>query len=542
MAMVPVVDRELRVASRKTSLYWGRLLFAGSAIVVGAIFLYSLSRDLPVRVGQQMFGFLVNMTFLYCALAGVWATSDCLSEERRSETLGLLFLTNLKSLDVVLGKLVATSLQSVYGVFAVVPVLAIPLILGGVEFEEFLRVMLVLGSVLLVSLSLGVFVSSRSVNAVKSGSAVFLLVLVLCGAGPLLILILDSSPIELNSAARMGFLYSSPAFALYHAYKAAYGLQPSAYWVSVLLSFGYSFGLLALASRCVSVSWKGTARRSEINTSGVQEREAEQDSGRGNSRVLDENPLLWKFSRRSRMRNWVFGGLGAIGLYWLWGSFSYGQDFYNEANYLFTAFLMQFMLKCWVGAEAATRFGEDRRSGALELLLCTPLKVREILLGHSQSFYWQFFWPVFFVLVVCFSFLLEPLTSRWALIDPSTRYWVRLFLVGIVLFVLDLYALCWLGMWKGLNARYVNRAVLSNLLTVMGLPWVGFTLFAILFSMFSGPRQMGGRAAEDVLLGVWLVLGSVSSGWWWYFGRNRLLDELRRRAPFQVGDTRFASS
>ncbi len=543
MVMLPVVDRELRVASRKTSLYWGRLLFAGLAIIVGAIFLYSLSRGLPARVGQQMFVFLANMTFLYCAMAGVWATSDCLSEERRGETLGLLFLTNLKSFDVVLGKMVATSVQSVYAVLAVVPVLAIPLILGGVEFAEFVRVMLVLGVTLLVSLSMGVMVSSRSLNALKSGAGVFLLMLAFCGFGPLLVLIFDgASGSGMDPVIRRWFLSSSPAFALSLAYKSAYGAYSGSYWLSLLIGLGSSVGLLCLASRYVRENWQGADRKTEERGKADLDEGAMARVSRRKTPAMDENPLLWLLSRRAKKRNWVFVGLGVIALYWLWGSIVYKQDFYNEANYLFTAFLMQLMLKCWVGAEAASRFGEDRRSGALELLLCTPIRVREILQGHSQSFYWQFFWPVFWVLIICFAFLLEPMTSRWTLIDPSTRYWVRLFLVSILLFVLDLYALSWLGMWKGFNARYVNRAVMANLLTVLALPWVGFTLFTLLFSLFSIPGQVGGRAAEDVLLGGWLVLGCGSSGWWWYFGRNRLMNELRRRAPFQVGDTRLASS
>ena len=314
MAVLPVVDRELRVASRKTSLYWGRLLFAGLAIIVGAIFLYSLSRGLPVRVGQQMFVFLVNMTFLYCAIAGVWATSDCLSEERRSETLGLLFLTNLKSLDLVLGKMAATSVQSVYAVLAVIPVLAIPLILGGVEGAEFFRVMLVLGVTLLVSLSMGVLVSSRSLNAVKSGTAVFVLMLIFCGLGPLLVLIFEASGSGLDSELQRWFFYSSPAFPLYLSYKGTYGLDPGAYWVSLLIGLGSSVGMLCLASRYVRESWQGGALGAEERVDKLSKEASALRTSRGNSAVLEDNPLFWVLSRRSKKRHWVFLGLGVMGV------------------------------------------------------------------------------------------------------------------------------------------------------------------------------------------------------------------------------------
>jgi hypothetical protein len=83
------------------------------------------------------------VVFLYATVAGTLVTCDCLSEEKREGTLGLLFLTDLKGHDVVLGKLAATSVNAFYGMLAVLPMLAIPFILGGVTRAEMLRVVLV---------------------------------------------------------------------------------------------------------------------------------------------------------------------------------------------------------------------------------------------------------------------------------------------------------------------------------------------------------------------------------------------------------------
>ena len=55
-----------------------------------------------------LFWGLTGSAVFYCLLSGVWFTADCLSEEKREGTLGLLFLTDLKGYDVVFGKLVAT--------------------------------------------------------------------------------------------------------------------------------------------------------------------------------------------------------------------------------------------------------------------------------------------------------------------------------------------------------------------------------------------------------------------------------------------------
>ena len=62
----------------------------------------------PSTMGMSLFYTLSSFTFFYCAMSGIWVTSDCISEEKGEGTLGLLFLTDLKGYDVVFGKLAAT--------------------------------------------------------------------------------------------------------------------------------------------------------------------------------------------------------------------------------------------------------------------------------------------------------------------------------------------------------------------------------------------------------------------------------------------------
>ena len=538
MALLPIVDRELRVVSRKTSLYWGRLLFAGVGILT--LCLYSLSRDVPSQMSQAMFESLAMVTFVYCALAGVWATADCLSEERRGETLGLLFLTNLRGVDVVLGKMMATSLRSVYGVLAVFPIMAIPLILGGVDFAEFCRVMFVLVVTLFASLSLGVVVSSRSWSAVKSGAAVFFLMLGLCLFGLLLTLILELTPVPLSDGLVPWLNFHSPGFALFASFDSYYPQVTFFYWASISLNIVLTLGMLSLACLFVQRGWRDQSldeRGSPIVDSPAPG--PVRSPVRSIPHVHDANPIFWSLSRQRTKPKRVLAVLGILSLLWLGGSWLIGEGFFNEANYLFTAFLVHLILKCWVGAEATTRFGDDRRSGALELLLCTPIRIRDILSGHWQAFYWQFFWPVFFVLLIDVVFLLDPLTSRVAFADSTLIYWVKIFVASMILFVVDLYALSWLGMWKGLNGRFVNRAIFSNLISVLAVPWAACIVVGILVEQTS-LRQFFGARDEDFFLGIWFFIGCASSAYWGYSGRRCLVKELRRLAPFQAGDSRAA--
>ena len=61
-----------------------------------------------------------------------------------------------------IGKLAATSIQSIYGLLAIFPMLGLSLLLGGVTSGEFARVLLALLLVLLFSLAMGLAVSLRA--------------------------------------------------------------------------------------------------------------------------------------------------------------------------------------------------------------------------------------------------------------------------------------------------------------------------------------------------------------------------------------------
>src|SRR5262249_11952150 len=130
MTFLPIVDRELRVASRRRSTYWIRAGAATGVMVLGTWSFLMMRQESPRQIAMTLFGILTGSAVLYSLLSGVRSTADCLSQEKRDGTLGLLFLTDLKGYDVVMGKLAATSLNVLYSVLAVVPMLAIPLLMG----------------------------------------------------------------------------------------------------------------------------------------------------------------------------------------------------------------------------------------------------------------------------------------------------------------------------------------------------------------------------------------------------------------------------
>src|SRR5882762_5735957 len=165
MTFLPIVARELRVATRRRATYWSRVIAGLGAVGLTIWMVEALgTRVPPEQLGLQLFRAISELAFFFCLFPGVVLTADCLSEEKREGTLGLLFLTDLKGHDVVFGKLAATSVNSIYALVAVVPILALPFFLGGITAGEFWRMTQVLFTTLLFSLAASLFISSISRN------------------------------------------------------------------------------------------------------------------------------------------------------------------------------------------------------------------------------------------------------------------------------------------------------------------------------------------------------------------------------------------
>ena len=137
MNALPVIERELRAEARHAFTCWLRVLGAAAQLAVDA-----WERGLPLHRGRELFQVLSNALF-----AAIWifvplVTADCVSRERREGTLGLLFLTPLRAGDIVLAKGLAHGLRAAAIGLAVLPVLMLPLLMGGVSRVEVMLVVL----------------------------------------------------------------------------------------------------------------------------------------------------------------------------------------------------------------------------------------------------------------------------------------------------------------------------------------------------------------------------------------------------------------
>jgi ABC-type transport system involved in multi-copper enzyme maturation permease subunit len=254
MTFLPIVSRELRVLSRRRSTYWVRTGSALAVIILGTWMFLAMQRESPQTISNVLFGLLTGTAELYCLFSGVRSTADSLSYEKREGTLGLLFLTDLKGYDVVLGKLVATSVNGLYGVLAVVPMLAVPLLMGGISLAEFGRMALVAVNTLFFSLCIGMFVSSISKHAQRAALGTMLLILIAVAAGPLagwyLALLNKPRPMQLWP------FYPSPGFSYYLAWDIAYVKGAKDFRNSLITIHAIGWVALILSAFIAPRSWK----------------------------------------------------------------------------------------------------------------------------------------------------------------------------------------------------------------------------------------------------------------------------------------------
>jgi ABC-type transport system involved in cytochrome c biogenesis permease component len=529
MTFLPIVQRELLEASRRRGTYWIRVGIATVGLLIGVWVMFIPELRVPSRIGLALFVPLTIVALLYCALVGIFRTADCLSEEKREGTLGLLFLTDLKGYDIVFGKLVATSLNAVYGVLALFPVLAISLLAGGVTLAEFGRVVLVSLNTLFFSLAVGMFCSAVSRDERKAMGLATVLILFFVVGVPIICSIVEDALQWRGSGVAEVLALPSPSFSAMYAFDAPRrggGTGASLFFVSVLTVHLISWLLLVIGAFVVPRTWQdrplsAAALRRRQKLQGFGAAPVERQVGSRRQR-LAINPVFWLVTRGRLKMIAVWGALALGAFIWMLGLIWDPSDWRDEFPYVLTALIAHTLLRTWLVTEACRQFSLDRQSGALELLLSTPLPAREIVRGQVLGLEKQFAGPIFAVLLVDVVFLLA---------GPRNEGWTALWLLGMIVFLADVFALAWMGMWRGLNSRRPNRAASAALLRVLVLPWILIGLIATAIEVLNLDRYLVGGNWGDY--GFPLLYLVVSLGVDALFGlpaRSRLLQRFREVA------------
>src|SRR5579859_3172120 len=176
---------------------------------------------------------------------------------------------------------------------------------------------------------------------------------------------------------------------------------------------------------------------------------------------------------------------------------------------MFLAFGLHLIFKYMVATEATRRFSEDCHSGALELILITPLSESQIIAGQWRALWRHFKAPLVLLLLVKMG-MMAMIRGIAQFHDEGEAFIV--FPGGVAALLLDFYALGWVGMRAALGTKKHNRAILSALARVMLLPWLVFT---ILFLLDLAGVRISSRFMKNFLV-FWFILSAIidlAVGW-----------------------------
>jgi hypothetical protein len=210
-------------------------------------------------------------------------------------------------------------------------------------------------------------------------------------------------------------------------------------------------------------------------------------------------------------------------------------------------FIAHYILCFWIAIQAPRRLADDKQSGALELLLCTPITPLNIVRGSMLSLRRRFGRALFALLALDAFLIFAWFEGNGGWADFRADEWFKLSLGAAVVFPLQAWSMARVGIYQGLVSANSLRATFMVIWKVGLLPivmWIAFMMTCDILGLLRGRNSdtfaFGALAGVHVLPcsfflahASWrlhrrfrmLAAQSAHRAWW-----KRWLDEQRRPA------------
>lgn len=415
----PVLARELVTAPRRNAFYFVRTVFVAALFAVTLtawqLLIGSQSLENPGDLawfGAAAFQILAPLQLAVALPFSALLVASAVALEKDRKTLDLLLLTNVSNSELVLGKLLSGMLSVIVVIAAAWPFMMMVTLLGGVSFEQVLRVETVL------------FVSTLAAGSLGSTIALWREKTFQSLAMTVLLIVLWLAVWEVASASAVAKLwggqsaeYWAAVFSPWHAIQQAARPRLGGTAAAVSLSdsvvlFAVAFLSIAAGLNVVAIAkvrtWNPTREvvrgaRRDLDTSqdtlalSVSQSNDNVHSADGKVRAVWNNPVLWR-----DMCTWAYGKKILLVRLAYWAVFLIcaaavargdAADLGDGATFSIPTAARSIIALTIVGllllnALAVTSLTNERDSGALDLLLVTDLSPKEIVFGKlGGAFY-----------------------------------------------------------------------------------------------------------------------------------------------------------
>jgi ABC-type transport system involved in multi-copper enzyme maturation permease subunit len=521
----PIFNREWLTVPRRTGHYVVRVAYFGALWVLGltawqAVVGWSQEANLAdnARFGLLLFHVLTLVQLLVVPFIAALSAASAVSQEKDRRTFILLLLTDLRSHEIVVGKLLGSLLQIALLLLGMVPVLALILLLGGIAPEQVGQAALVIGSAALAAGSLGTLIALwREKTFQVLAMTVLVMVLYLCFARALPTLA-ELAGVHVAATATWPAWFD-PFRALAEVLDAApddiIGLPPAVGFAAVM------GGITLLLN-----AW-GIWKLRVWNPSGepVQQRERKEDEDETKDRVrahaapgrvrnVRGNPILWReiFTRAYGRRSFLvklsyFLAVALVGYYALSPLLipGGGRTPFLAAYGIVPIVILSLLL---IAAQSVTAITSERDTGALDLLLVTDLTPKEFIFGKLGGILYNskeyLIPPLALVIVYGVMGLLASPSAKHPELSPQMNREAGICVVVGILVMFAFVAV--LGIHVALRADKSRTAVLQTLATVLFLS-VG-TLVCIYLILING------RFEAQWTSFILYVVASIGGLWW----------------------------
>jgi ABC-type Na+ efflux pump permease subunit len=532
---LPVLHRELRENSHRAFNYYLRPFAAAAGMTLLWLCVHQVEKRMnAASMGLFLFSCLHTLVLVLIVAIVPAMTADCISEEKRNGTLGLLFLTPLTARGIIIGKSCAHTLRAFMLWLSVLPVLVIPFLLGGVAWFDVATAITMQFCAILLSLAAGMLASAlfRKRNAAFGAACAFGVALNFIIAW-LFVLAVTFVVFAPGRAVGRGILVRIPFSTMFPfaitGSAGFFGSRPgggTSGWSAVLsrgsgvmrvewtrllcegalVTVVLMFIVLMIGAWQIQRSWRDKQSRIPVKWSNrfctpiFLNRFKKQMR-----RLLDRNPIGWlqQYSWRARTTKWglclAFIIIETIAVSVLQNSF----DLLDSMTILqiFLLFIVSIMF-VFVGVSS---FQTEKQSGALELILITPLRVSQIISGRVYGL-WKQFLPAYLVIGTCHVAVLLLFVHPWrGLYSPAREVLDSKQLLAYFVIILGF---CNLPLFATYFALRVKNMIAAGVLTTVAVYLA--PVFGVM--VFLGPLLFlaGGTNVKDLsFIAAAIFLGNI---------------------------------